>query len=124
MIKCGDPSCIDGMVSVEEGAGLAPCSKCRRLAMARPWENSVKAEVPEGCVPCRHCKEMCMEAEAIENDWYGRGKVIRIFSMCDVIMNIDLSKDDFRTEFDTPENARYEWNEMNSYGAHGDERGG
>ncbi len=69
------------------------------------------AEIPEGCLSCVICGERCMEAETVEPDWNGRGKVIRIFSMCDESMEKD--NDDVRTEFGTVAEAVIEWNKMN-----------
>jgi hypothetical protein len=31
MSRCGNPDCIDGMVSVNQGEALAECMACRRL---------------------------------------------------------------------------------------------
>jgi len=51
-----------------------------------------------------------MSAEAIEDDWYGRGRVIRIWSMCDE--SDPYEKDDVRTEFAPETEAVVEWNNM------------
>ena len=75
------------------------------------WPATKEAGVPSGCVPCALCNGMCMEAETVEPDWFGRGRVIRIFSMCDEVL--ELSNEDFRTEFGTVEEAVREWNELN-----------
>lgn len=75
------------------------------------WPGTKDASVPSGCIPCRLCKGYCMKAETVEPDWHGRGKVIRIFSMCD--KSFDFPNEFVRTEFDTAENAVIEWNSMN-----------
>ena len=64
-----------------------------------------------GCVPCKVCGKRCMEAETVEPDWRGRGKVIRIFSGCDAV---GVEKDDMRTEFGTEAESVAEWNELNA----------
>lgn len=81
-------------------------------AIKEPWPPTKLAEVPSGCVPCKVCGEMCMQAETVEPDWYGRGEVIRIFSMCDESFG-DFENDDVRTEFGLVEEAVTEWNRMN-----------
>ena len=73
------------------------------------WSTLIDVDVPSGCLPCMECGEMCMKAEGVE-DWNGRGRVLRIFSMCDESFN--LPNDLVRTEFDPPEEARAAWNKM------------
>jgi len=68
------------------------------------------AKVPNGCLPCPDCGEMCMEAEGVE-DWNGRGWVIRVMSMCNIKLWPGKHGDDYlRTEFARPFDARKEWN--------------
>lgn len=75
------------------------------------WKNPKFAALPDGCCVCKWCGKMCMEAEMLEDDWYGRGQVIRIFSMCD---DAPWTKDESRTEFATENEAVQEWNDINS----------
>ncbi len=82
------------------------------------WEDATLCAVPAGCKPCRYCNGMCMEAEQIQKDWFGRGRVVRIYSMCDesdIAFENDgfFWKDALRTEFGTEEEAVAEWNKMN-----------
>jgi len=74
------------------------------------WSGMVECEMPDGCVPCRLCGGNCAGAEAIEEDWYGRGRVIRIWSECKE--SDSYEKDDIRTEFAPEKEAVAEWNEM------------
>lgn len=69
-------------------------------------------DVPEGCNPCRFCGGYCMEADVVEVDWDGRGRVIRINSLCDESGHEE--KDDLRTEFEPPAEAVIAWNKMNT----------
>ena len=57
-----------------------------------------------------------METEQIEEDWYGRGKVIRITSMCDASNG---SEDETRTEFAPVAEAVDKWNAMQTSGFSG-----
>ncbi len=74
------------------------------------WQPTRECNLPDGCDNCRVCGGRCMEAESIERDWHGRGRVIRIFSLCDA--SDDMEKDDVRTEFGIEEEAVEEWNDM------------
>ena len=79
--------------------------------MINAWPGTMHAVVPNGCLPCSLCEVYCMGAETVEPDWHGRGKVIRIFSLCDKSMEYD--NDSVRTGFHaTEEDAVEEWNEM------------
>ncbi len=75
------------------------------------WPPCLEAQFPKGCICCRICNDYCMGAETVEPDWYGRGKVIRIFSLCDKSMKME--NEEVRTEFGTVEEAVLEWNQMN-----------
>lgn len=76
------------------------------------WGELKDVETPSECIPCRLCGQKCMATEEVE-DRDGRGKVIRISSLCD--QSLDLwDKDDTRTEFNLPKDAVKEWNKMNS----------
>ena len=82
------------------------------------FEKLLDAANPQGLIPCRHCGKMCMETELIKNDWFGRGEVIRITSMCDESADWEDGGDDdewreTRTEFSPEAKAVAEWNEMN-----------
>ena len=61
--------------------------------------------------PCKICDGTCMEMEGLKQDWYGRGEVVRIFSLCDDSL---YYRDDVRTEFAPLEEAVEEWNDMNT----------
>lgn len=82
------------------------------------WPNSVDIPLPEGLNPCRACGEHCMGASAIDDDWLGRGRVIRIEALCNESLGDKwhpdgYSKDFFRTEFAPEAESVAEWNEMN-----------
>lgn len=100
------------------------------------WEDPVDIVTPPGCNPCRFCKGHCMEAEALEHDWHGRGRVVRIWPTCDASAKalpecrlgdatlvegemrrtlpvVAFDMDEQRTEFAPEAEAVAEWNRMN-----------
>jgi len=80
------------------------------------WEPELDIPRPDGLLPCKYCRGMCMEASKIENDWGGRGEVVRITALCDEIEE-QLRSDghyperaDMRTEFLPLNEAIAAWN--------------
>jgi hypothetical protein len=69
------------------------------------------------CVPCKFCNTNCMCIEE-EEDWDGKGTVIRIESGCDKAYDLwwkeFWDKDEFRTVgFKLEVEAIKDWNELN-----------
>lgn len=91
------------------------------------WENPVEAPVPAEAINCKHCGGRCMYCEQLQNDWFGRGVVCRIGSLCDEAFKWEGSHLDnafaqykggkeireIRTEFAPQAEAVKEWNAMN-----------
>jgi hypothetical protein len=67
-------------------------------------------EPSEPIQPCHICGTLCLEFEEVEEDWFGRGRVVRIWAGCDEAL--DYEKDEIRTEFGPLRESIEVWNEM------------
>lgn len=109
MARMNNPHSRRRFLGAVAAAVAAPFAWLSGKQASGAWDlRSVDVPVPPEALPCRLCRSRRdMYAESPQTgDWFGRGQVIRIVCACDKA----LSREDWCTEFETPEQALSDWN--------------